>query len=173
MNTNDPNALAGAHGAETSEGTSQRPPPTTSIPTDLRVNTTALNAVALSSVAKYWVLTNLLPGPIPQVSVYGLPGSGRTDNQGKISQEAMLGQHAAAGLLPADPLLLQQHSQIPVSISTSQGVTNLSIPTGNMHLENNHQNHNSLSNHQQNDPLNQNQMNRDVSRLSFGFSESV
>jgi hypothetical protein len=85
----------------------------------------------------------------------------------------MLGQHAAAGLLPADPLLLQQHSQIPVSISTSQGVTNLSIPTGNMHLENNHQNHNSLSNHQQNDPLNQNQMNRDVSRLSFGFSESV
>lgn len=29
-------------------------------------------AVALSSVAKYWVLTNLFPGPIPQVSVYGL-----------------------------------------------------------------------------------------------------
>nr|CAD7569078.1 unnamed protein product [Timema californicum] len=37
-------------------------------PTDLRVGT----AVALSSVAKYWVLTNLFPGPIPQVSVYGL-----------------------------------------------------------------------------------------------------
>jgi KRAB domain-containing zinc finger protein len=34
---------------------------------DLRVGT----AVALaSSVAKYWVLTNLFPGPIPQVSVY-------------------------------------------------------------------------------------------------------
>ncbi|RZC33589.1 zinc finger protein 271 [Asbolus verrucosus] len=147
------------------------PPPTTSIPTDLRVNTTALNAVALSSVAKYWVLTNLLPGPIPQVSVYGLPGSGRSDNQGKISQEAMLGQHAA-GLLPADPLLLQQHSQIPVSISTSQGVTNLSIPTGSMHLENNHQNHSSLSGHQQNDHLvsNQNQMSRDMSHQQQNHS---
>lgn len=34
---------------------------------DLRVGT----AVALaSSVAKYWVLTNLFPGPLPQVSVY-------------------------------------------------------------------------------------------------------
>jgi hypothetical protein len=40
----------------------------TGTPTDLRVGT----AVALSSVAKYWVLTNLFPGPIPQVSVYGL-----------------------------------------------------------------------------------------------------
>lgn len=58
---------------------------TTSVPTDLRVNTTALNAVALSSVAKYWVLTNLLPGPIPQVSVYGIPGS-RPDNPGKVGQ---------------------------------------------------------------------------------------
>lgn len=66
------------------KGSTQRPPPTTSVPTDLRVNTTALNAVALSSVAKYWVLTNLLPGPIPQV--YSLPGSARPDNQGKISQ---------------------------------------------------------------------------------------
>lgn len=68
------------------QGNSQRPPSTTSVPTDLRVNTTALNAVALSSVAKYWVLTNLLPGPIPQVSVYGLPGSTRNDSQGKIIQ---------------------------------------------------------------------------------------
>lgn len=72
----------------------------------------------------------------------------------------MLGQHA--GLLPADPLLLQQHSQIPVSISTSQGVTNLSIPTGSMHLEGNHQNHGGMGGHQ-GDPLNQNQMSRDVS----------
>jgi hypothetical protein len=40
----------------------------TGTPADLRVGT----AVALSSVAKYWVLTNLFPGPIPQVSVYGL-----------------------------------------------------------------------------------------------------
>lgn len=50
------------------------------------MNTTALNAVALSSVAKYWVLTNLLPGPIPQVSVYGLPGTGRNDAGGKSNQ---------------------------------------------------------------------------------------
>lgn len=65
--------------------TTQRPPPpTTSVPTDLRVNTTALNAVALSSVAKYWVLTNLLPGPIPQVSVYGIPTTARTENGGKV-----------------------------------------------------------------------------------------
>ena len=34
-----------------------------------------VGAVALSNVAKYWVLTNLFPGPIPQVTVpvYGLP----------------------------------------------------------------------------------------------------
>lgn len=67
-------------------GAGQQPQlPTTTVPTDLRVNTTALNAVALSSVAKYWVLTNLLPGPIPQVSVYGLPGA-RNDNTGKPTQ---------------------------------------------------------------------------------------
>lgn len=58
----------------------------------------------------------------------------------------MLSQHS--GLLPTDPLLLQQHAQIPVSISTSQGITNLAIPASAMHLEN-PQNHNhSLSNHQ-------------------------
>lgn len=66
------------------QATTQRPPPpATTVPTDLRVNTTALNAVALSSVAKYWVLTNLLPGPIPQVSVYGIPTS-RSENGGKV-----------------------------------------------------------------------------------------
>lgn len=48
--------------------------PATTSATDLRVNTAAVN-VALSSVAKYWVFTNLFPGPIPQVSVYGLPGT--------------------------------------------------------------------------------------------------
>lgn len=52
--------------------------PTTSA-TDLRVNTAAVN-VALSSVAKYWVFTNLFPGPIPQVSVYGLPTGTRIEN---------------------------------------------------------------------------------------------
>lgn len=67
-------------------GSGQQIQPTTTVPTDLRVNTTALNAVALSSVAKYWVLTNLLPGPIPQVSVYGLPGTGRNDAGGKSNQ---------------------------------------------------------------------------------------
>lgn len=36
--------------------------------------------VALSSVAKYWVFTNLFPGPIPQVSVYGLPAGARIEN---------------------------------------------------------------------------------------------
>lgn len=45
----------------------------------------------------------------------------------------MLAQHAS--LLQGDPLLLQQHGQIPVSISTSQGVTNLAIPAGAMHLD--------------------------------------
>lgn len=49
------------------------------------MNPTALNAVALSSVAKYWVLTNLLPGPIPQVSVYGLPTPPKVEN-GKPNQ---------------------------------------------------------------------------------------
>lgn len=63
----------------------QRAPPTTSAATDLRVNTTALNAVALSNVAKYWVLTNLLPGPIPQVSVYGIPTT-RGDTTAKLTQ---------------------------------------------------------------------------------------
>lgn len=53
-------------------------PPTTSA-TDLRVNSAAVN-VALSSVAKYWVFTNLFPGPIPQVSVYGLPPNARLEN---------------------------------------------------------------------------------------------
>lgn len=52
--------------------------PTTSA-TDLRVNTAAVN-VALSSVAKYWVFTNLFPGPLPQVSVYGLPSGTRIEN---------------------------------------------------------------------------------------------
>lgn len=112
-----------------------REAPPTTIPTDLRVNTTALNAVTLSSVAKYWVLTNLLPGPIPQVSVYGLPASARSDSQNK-PQDAMLAQHA--GLLSTDNILLQQHTQIPVSIS-SQTVTNLAIPAGALHIAQNGQ----------------------------------
>lgn len=52
--------------------------PTSTSATDLRVNS-AVN-VALSSVAKYWVFTNLFPGPIPQMSVYGLPAGTRIEN---------------------------------------------------------------------------------------------
>lgn len=71
----------------------------------------------------------------------------------------MLGQHP--GLLPTDQLLLQQHSQIPVSIATSQG--NMGVPTAAIHLENSH-----ISNHLPNGNLsahssqNQNQMTRDL-----------
>lgn len=54
----------------------------------------------------------------------------------RLKQETMLGQHAS--LLSGDPLLLQQHAQIPVSISTSQPLT---IPTATMHIENPQQNH--------------------------------
>lgn len=51
----------------------------------------------------------------------------------------MLSQHA--GILSADPLLLQQHPQIPVSISTSQSMSNLSIPNNTMqqHMEGSNQ----------------------------------
>ncbi|XP_074040981.1 uncharacterized protein isoform X4 [Leptinotarsa decemlineata] len=155
MNIDNQSVLSAGHSTSNTEGNSQRPAPTTSVPTDLRVNTTALNAVALSNVAKYWVLTNLLPGPIPQVSVYGLPGANR-DSQGKVSQDGMLSQHA--GLLQADPLLIQQHTQIPVSIATSQG--NLGISAG-IQLENTH----GMSNHHQNGNVtsqNHNQISRDV-----------
>lgn len=71
----------------------------------------------------------------------------------------MLGQHP--GLLPTDQLLLQQHSQIPVSISTSQG--NVGIHTGAVQLENSH-----ITNHHQNGNVashssqNQTQMSRDL-----------
>lgn len=68
----------------------------------------------------------------------------------------MLGQHA--GLLSADSLLLQQHAQIPVSLSTSQG--GVGIQGGAVQLDSSH-----LSSHQQNEnmsPPNQNQIARDV-----------
>lgn len=74
----------------------------------------------------------------------------------------MLNQHAS--LLPTDPLLLPQHSQIPVSISTSQSA-NITIPAGTMHIENNQQqNHNQISSNHQSDSQtvqnqNQSQMN--------------
>ncbi|XP_052740165.1 zinc finger protein 271 isoform X2 [Bicyclus anynana] len=96
--------------------------PTTSA-TDLRVNSAAVN-VALSSVAKYWVFTNLFPGPLPQVSVYGLPGT-RIEN-GKPVQD--LGQ-AHASILNGDPNIILGHAghtghagqpQVTVSASGQQ-----------------------------------------------------
>ena len=47
---------------------------------DIRVN-----AVSLNNVAKYWVLTNLLPGPVPQVSIYGLGGATSRDQESTVS----------------------------------------------------------------------------------------
>ncbi|XP_047529360.1 zinc finger protein 420-like isoform X4 [Vanessa atalanta] len=91
--------------------------PTTSA-TDLRVNSAAVN-VALSSVAKYWVFTNLFPGPIPQVSVYGLPTGARIEN-GKPVQD--LGQ-AHASLLNGDPNIILGHAgqqQVTVSAGGQQ-----------------------------------------------------
>lgn len=76
-----------------------------------------------------------------------------------ILQEAMLGQHP--GLLSTDQLLLQQHSQIPVSISTSQG--NVGVHAGAIQLETSH-----ITNHHQNGSVtthssqNQTQMSRDL-----------
>lgn len=71
----------------------------------------------------------------------------------------MLGQHP--GLIPADQLLLQHNSQIPVSISTSQG--NVGVHSGTIQLENSHitshhQNGNITSHSSQNQP----QMSRDL-----------
>ncbi|XP_047995173.1 zinc finger protein 28-like isoform X9 [Leguminivora glycinivorella] len=89
--------------------------PTTSA-TDLRVNSAAVN-VALSSVAKYWVFTNLFPGPIPQVSVYGLPTGTRIEN-GKPVQD--LGQ-AHASILNGDPNIILGHpGQTQVTVSAAQ-----------------------------------------------------
>lgn len=59
--------------------------------------------------------------------------------------------------MPADPLLLQQHSQIPVSIATSQGVANLAIPANAMHIETTQQNHNQMTSDNQSQTENQQQ----------------
>ncbi|XP_047024195.1 zinc finger protein 665-like isoform X6 [Helicoverpa zea] len=95
--------------------------PATTSATDLRVNSAAVN-VALSSVAKYWVFTNLFPGPIPQVSVYGLPAGARIEN-GKPVQD--LGQ-AHASILNGDPNIILGHhagqSQVTVSAPGGQQI---------------------------------------------------
>ncbi|KAJ8889602.1 hypothetical protein PR048_009102 [Dryococelus australis] len=81
-------------------------------PADLRVGT----AVALSSVAKYWVLTNLFPGPIPQVSVYGLHpprpcDASKPQESGSQPQPCLVGPppaiNMAAALVPQHP-----HAQV-------------------------------------------------------------
>ncbi|XP_022128728.2 zinc finger protein 271 isoform X2 [Pieris rapae] len=89
--------------------------PTTSA-TDLRVNSAAVN-VALSSVAKYWVFTNLFPGPIPQVSVYGLPTSTRIEN-GKPVQD--LGQ-THTSILNGDPNIILGHHSGQPQVTVSAG----------------------------------------------------
>ncbi|VVC89040.1 unnamed protein product [Leptidea sinapis] len=105
-----------SEGQRVQSGQQQQQAPTTSA-TDLRVNS-AVN-VALSSVAKYWVFTNLFPGPIPQVSLYGLPASTRIEN-GKPVQD--LGQ-SHASLLNGDPnIILGHHSAQPqVTVSAAGG----------------------------------------------------
>ncbi|XP_075973746.1 uncharacterized protein LOC142975011 isoform X7 [Anticarsia gemmatalis] len=98
--------------------------PATTSATDLRVNSvnSAAVNVALSSVAKYWVFTNLFPGPIPQVSVYGLPAGARLEN-GKPVQD--LGQ-AHASILNGDPNIILGHhagqSQVTVSAAGGQQI---------------------------------------------------
>ncbi|KAG8222513.1 hypothetical protein J437_LFUL004549 [Ladona fulva] len=102
--------------------------------TDLRVG----SAMALSNVAKYWVLTNLFPGPVPQVPVYGTPrgvdfllppqatkaGDVRDQQQLHHHQEASLPHHhrhhhLAQGATMA--LVQSPQQQIP----TTEGGANL------------------------------------------------
>lgn len=73
----------------------------------------------------------------------------------------MLGQHAS--LLSGDPLLLQQHSQIPVSISTSQSLT---IPTATMHIENAQHNHPQMSQNQSESQTMQSQNQQQINQMS-------
>ncbi|KAL0893233.1 hypothetical protein ABMA27_014838 [Loxostege sticticalis] len=118
--------------------------PATTSATDLRVNSAAVN-VALSSVAKYWVFTNLFPGPIPQVSVYGLPTGARIENGKPVQLLQDLGQHA--NILNGDPNIILGHhggqpqvtvsaagaQQIPVSqiIATQSGQTHEALVAHN------------------------------------------
>ncbi|CAH2980170.1 unnamed protein product [Chilo suppressalis] len=93
--------------------------PATTSATDLRVNSAAVN-VALSSVAKYWVFTNLFPGPIPQVSVYGLPTGARIENGKPVQLLQDLGQ-THASILNGDPNIILGHhaSQPQVTVSAA------------------------------------------------------
>ncbi|XP_050683566.1 zinc finger protein 224-like isoform X4 [Leptidea sinapis] len=130
-----------SEGQRVQSGQQQQQAPTTSA-TDLRVNS-AVN-VALSSVAKYWVFTNLFPGPIPQVSLYGLPASTRIEN-GKPVQD--LGQ-SHASLLNGDPnIILGHHSAQPqVTVSAAGGQQ---IPISQLITTQSGQGHDSLVSHSQ------------------------
>lgn len=89
---------------------------------DLRVGT----AVALaSSVAKYWVLTNLFPGPIPQVSVYHHPhhnsshrGGGGGEAPSKESPSALNHEMALTSNSHHQNAASHHHHQPPVSTSS-------------------------------------------------------
>lgn len=123
---------------------------------DLRVGT----AVALaSSVAKYWVLTNLFPGPLPQVSVYHHPhhnsshrsgGGGEApskESASSLSQEMALASsshhqttsshhhhHQPSVSSNSHHNSLQSNAQIPVSLPglTLEGTH---IPASVSHLQ--------------------------------------
>lgn len=81
----------------------------------------------------------------------------------------MLTQH---GLMPSEPLLIPQHSQIPVSISASQGVANLAIQAGGMHLEGHH-NHQSLSHHSQQQSENMSNQQNQLREVCMSFYQYV
>lgn len=83
----------------------------------------------------------------------------------------MLGQHTS--LLPADPLLLQQHSQIPVSISTSQGVTNLAISANTMHIETNQQSHNQMASDNQSQTDSQQSQQQQINQMASNNTQQT
>lgn len=84
-----------------------------------------LATVALaSSVAKYWVLTNLFPGPIPQVSVYHHPHHRAVEAQAtKDSAAQQLNQDMSHHQTSSSQQQQQQqHHQAPVGRSHHSSV---------------------------------------------------
>lgn len=87
-------------------------------------------------------------------------------------QDGVLSQHAS--LLPGDPLLLQQHSSIPVSIAAAQGVANLAIPANAMHIETNQQNHNQMtSDNQSENQQQQQQSQQQINQMSTNNTQQT
>ncbi|CAK1547318.1 unnamed protein product [Leptosia nina] len=134
--------------------------PTTSA-TDLRVNSAAVN-VALSSVAKYWVFTNLFPGPIPQVSVYGLPANARIEN-GKPVQD--LGQ-AHASILNGDPNIILGHHSGQPQVTVSAG--GQQIPISQIITSQSGQGHETLVAHNPQQELTAQQTSSNATQVSGG-----